>query len=64
MRCRPALAIGQLAFVNDESGFVFAFQHLRNDLIEGHDFGLDSRREELQSEIGSSQSSRDRNLCA
>ena len=56
--------IGQLAFVNDQSGFVFAFHDLRNDLVERHDFGLDSRREKPQREIRGGESSGDRDLLA
>ena len=45
------LVVGQLAFVNDQSSFELAFEHLRNDLVEGHDFGLDPGSEKLQRQI-------------
>ena len=64
MRCRPALAVGQLAFVDDESGFVLAIHDLRNDLVEGHDFGFNPGREKLQREIGGGQCARDRDFLA
>ena len=32
-------SIGELAFVDDESGFVLAFEYLGNDLVEGDDLG-------------------------
>ena len=47
------LVIGQLAFVNDESSLVLAFEYLRDDLIKGNHFGFHSGREQLQCEIGS-----------
>ena len=49
---QAGLVVSQLAFVNDQSGFVFAFEHLRNDLIEGHDFRFHSGSKELQRQIG------------
>ena len=55
------LVVGQLAFVNDESGFVLAFEHLRNDLIEGNNFGFDAGSEQLQRQIGCGERARDRN---
>ena len=42
------LVVGQLAFMNDQPGFVLAFQYLRDDLVERNDFGFNSRREKLQ----------------
>src|ERR1700732_5316737 len=42
------LVIGQLPFMEDESSLVFALQHLRNNLVEGNDFSLDTRRKKLQ----------------
>jgi hypothetical protein len=40
--------VGQLPFVDDEAGFVLAFQHLRNDLVEGHDVSFDAGGEKSQ----------------
>ena len=45
------LRIGQLAFVNDQSRFVLALEHLRDDLVEGHDLGFDPGGKELQRQI-------------
>ena len=61
---QTGFGIGQLAFVDDEAGFVFTSHDLGNDLVEGHDFGFNSRREEPQREISRGQSSRDSNLFA
>src|SRR5262249_2036266 len=55
---QAGLVICQLAFVNDESGFVFAFEYLWDDLIEGHDFGIDSRSEKLKCEVSCGQLAR------
>src|SRR4029077_16637652 len=44
--------IGQLAFMDDESSFVLAFEDLRNNLVEGHNFCLHSWRKQLQGKIG------------
>ncbi len=57
---QTGLVIGELAFMNDESGFVLAFEHLRNDLVEGDDFGFNSGGEELQGQISSGQRCRER----
>ena len=51
MRCRPDLFVGELPFVNDQSGFVLSFEHLRDDLIKRDDFGFDARSKEVQREI-------------
>ena len=59
---QAGFGVGQLAFVDDEASFVFAFHHLRDDLIEGHDLGLDSRREKPQRQVSGGQRARDRNL--
>ena len=48
--------------MDDEAGFVFPFHDLRNDLIEGHDLGLNPGREEPQREIRRRESAGDRNL--
>ena len=61
---QPGFRIGELAFVNDQPGFVFAFEHLRNDLIEGNDFGFNPGREEFQREIGGGQRAGDGDLYA
>ena len=37
--------------MNDQSSFVLSFEHLRNDLIERNDLGLDSGSKQLQREI-------------
>src|SRR5580700_6451385 len=55
---QTSLGVGQLAFVNDESGFVPALKHLGNDLVEGHDFDFDSGRKEPQGQISSREFSR------
>src|SRR5207302_10466310 len=41
--------------MSDQPGLVLAFEHLRNDLIEGHDFHFTPGREKLQGEIRSCQ---------
>src|SRR5438445_6608980 len=41
--------------MNDQPGLVLAFEHLRNDLIEGHDFHFNPGSEKLQGEIRSCQ---------
>ena len=61
---QTGFGIGQLAFVDDEAGLVITSHDLRNDLVEGHDFGLNSGREKPQREICRGQSSRDSNLFA
>ena len=48
---QAGLIVGELAFVDDQSGFVLARQHAGDDLIEGHDFGLDSGSEQFQRQI-------------
>ena len=60
MRCKAGLVVGQLAFVDDQSGFVLAFQHLRNDLVEGDHFGFDAGSEQLQRKISGGQLARAR----
>ena len=40
--------VTQLAFVNDKPGFLLAFEHLRNDLVERHNLGFYVGSEELQ----------------
>ena len=59
---QAGFGISQLAFVDDEARFVFAFHDLRNNLIEGHDFSLDSRREKPQRQISRGERAGDRNL--
>ncbi len=46
---QSGFVISQLAFVNDESGFELAFEHLGDDLVEGHDFGFDSGSKKVES---------------
>ena len=48
---QAGLVVGQLAFVNDEAGLLLAFEHLRNDLIEGHDVGFDSGGEKFEHQV-------------
>src|ERR1700677_3210062 len=50
--------IGQLAFVDDEACVKIPRNHLRNDLVKGNGNSLNLRREQLQSKVGSGQSSR------
>ena len=38
--------------MNDEARFVFAFENLRNDLIEGNDFHFNARREQFERQVG------------
>src|SRR5712691_2250698 len=45
------LCITQLAFVDDEPGFLLALQNLWNDLVEGHHVSLYSRCKEPEDEI-------------
>jgi len=59
---QPRLVVGELAFVDDESGLVFAFQNLRDDLIEGDNFYLNPRREQFKRQIGSGEFSRHRDF--
>src|ERR1039457_438921 len=49
---QSGLVVGELAFVNNEAGFVFAFEDLRDDLIEGNAFHFDSRSEQFQRRVG------------
>ena len=44
---QSGLVVGELAFVNDQTGLVLPFQNLRNDLIEGNDFHFDAGREQF-----------------
>src|ERR1035441_7462306 len=46
------LVVGQLAFVNDQAGLVLAFEHLRDDLVERDDLGLDAGSKQLQRQKG------------
>src|SRR5580693_1081782 len=39
--------------MDDEASLVLAFENLRNDLVEGHDFNLDAGREQLKRQVGS-----------
>src|SRR5262249_49892212 len=39
--------VSQLPFMNDQPCFVLAFEHQRNDLVEGNDLYFDSRDEEF-----------------
>ena len=59
---QAGFGVGQLAFVDDEARFVFALHNCRNNLIEGHDLGLNSRREKPQRKIGGRERAGDRNL--
>ena len=61
---QAGFGIGQLPFMDDEAGFVFAIHDLGNDLVEGHDFGFNPGREKLQREIGRGQGPRDGDLFA
>src|SRR5262249_25688387 len=45
---QSGVRVGQLTLVDDEAGLIFSLQDSRNDLIEGNDFSLDLRREQLQ----------------
>src|ERR1700719_4363255 len=38
--------------MNDESGFVLAFEHLRDDLVKRDDLHFDAGCEELQGQVG------------
>ncbi len=48
---QAGLVVGQLAFVNNQPSFVFSFEHLRDDLVEGNNFGFHSGSEKLQSQV-------------
>ena len=39
------LVVGELSFVDDQAGLVLAFEHLRDDLVEGHDLGFNAREQ-------------------
>ena len=45
------LVVSELAFVDDEAGFVFAFENLRDDLIEGDDFHFNAGREQFKRQV-------------
>src|SRR5205823_9533333 len=51
--------VGELAFMNDEPGFVGAREDLRNDLIERDDLGPNARRKQPQCKIRRGQRARD-----
>src|SRR5208337_4969457 len=48
---QAGFVVRQLAFMDDKSSFVLALEHLRNNLVEGHDFSLDPGSKKLQREI-------------
>ena len=45
------LVEGELAFMNDQPGFVLALQQLGNDVVEGHHLGCNLGRKQLQRQI-------------
>src|SRR5260370_41566455 len=57
---QSGLVISQLPFMNEQSSLVLPLKHLRNNLIEGHDFGFNSRSKKLQRKISSRQRARNR----
>src|SRR5271168_1801279 len=59
---QASLVIGQLPFMDDQSSFVLALKHLRNDLVERHNLSLYSGSKKLQRKIGGRERARDRNL--
>ena len=48
---QPGFVIRELAFMNDQARFKLAIQHLRNNLVERHNFRLNPRRKELQRQV-------------
>src|SRR5580765_4372264 len=52
---QACLVVSELTLVNDESGFVFSFEHLWDDLGEWHDFSFNTRGKQMQGEIGCSE---------
>src|SRR5215469_13202516 len=59
---QAGFVVGELALVNDETGLVLPFQHLRNDLIEANNFGVDAGSEQLKSKIRRGQFAGDSDL--
>ena len=49
---QSGFVVGKLAFVDDEAGFVFAFENLRDDLIERDDFDFNAGREQFERQVG------------
>src|SRR6202023_2540138 len=49
---QSGFVVSKLAFVDDETGFVFAFENLRDDLIEGDDFHFNAGREQFERQVG------------
>src|SRR5271169_934720 len=48
---QSGFVIRELGFVDDEAGFVFAFENLRDDLVEGDNFHLNAGREQFESQV-------------
>ena len=48
--------------MNDQPSFVFSFEHLRDDLVEGNDFRFHPGSEQLQRQVSGGQRARHRNL--
>ena len=49
---QSGLVVGKLALVDDEAGFVFPFENLRDDLIKRDDFHLDAGRKQFERQVG------------
>src|ERR1700680_2461778 len=49
------LVISELALVDDEPSLILTLEHLRNNLIEGNNFGLNPRGKKIERQISRSQ---------
>src|SRR6266853_6244221 len=54
---QPRLVIRELAFVDDEPSLILTLEHLRNDLIERNNFGLNPGGKKIERQICRSQRS-------
>ena len=55
---QPGLVISELPLVNDQPSLMFAFEHLRNNHVEGNHFHFHARSKKLQRQISRSQRAR------
>src|SRR6202023_4385011 len=49
---QSGFVVSKLTFVDDEAGFVFTLENLRDDLIEGDDFHFNAGREQFERQVG------------